>query len=454
MTMHTLSRWVDRLLDGPTTIECPQMEILGHDHEPPVFTGTGHIEICANTDMRFVMHATPRDGSEAFRKIMAAENNPYDHLQQFRMKAVGYDGTNWAGGWSKLRMGEQTRKIWRLSGPIHALHTHASGHGVAKNSSVELVYDQPLRLPIPMNMIKTVQRDGNDVFWSRSSGSKVLDVLGTRIEFFQAAEHKHIWAVANTSAKLPHPYLENWLSEPLNLLLGEVVAPRLKARNFGDGKATISLHRASGHRAQSLAACILREDPLGADTKFWGMYVDILTLISAARDTSGHRNFEAHPLTQYYWEIIQASRGSNWVLCMTLASTIEGIVKRMFSEDDRKSDWPQSDLDELKRIVKDWGGNNDLRSVVLNYLSGFKTKGIAKTLKSLTGTSGITKEQIDAWERLRNSSMHGEMAVPWSDAEQDARMDNLLELTHRLSEAYIKKELEKCASYPAPEPHS
>lgn len=31
--------------------------------------------------------------------------------------------------------------------------------------------------------------------------------------------------------------------------------------------------------------------------------------------------------------------------------------------------------------------------------------------------------------------------MPWSDKEQDARINNLIELTHCLSEAYIKREL-------------
>ena len=39
--------------------------------------------------------------------------------------------------------------------------------------------------------------------------------------------------------------------------------------------------------------------------------------------------------------------------------------------------------------------------------------------------------------------MHGEMVIPWSDEEQDVRIGNLIELTHRLSEVYIKRELEK-----------
>lgn len=443
MTVRTLSHWVDRLLQGATTIECPRMEILGYDHEPPVFTGPGSIEIGADTSMRFAMHGTPRDGAEAFRKIVDAQKNPYDVLRQFRINAVGYDGTEWSGGWTSLTLGEQRGNVWRLSGPIAALHTHVEGHGVAAKSSVELVYDQALRIPLSTPLVKTARIGESEVLRSVSAGSETLDVLGTRIAFHRSPERQHVWAVAETSSDLPHPYLENWLSEPLSLLLGDVVSPRLKCRNLRDGRAHISLHPSSAQAPDSLFACILREDPLGAGQRFWGMYRDILTVVAKATDAKGEPNFEAHPLTRYYWEIVQASKGSNWVLCMTLASTVEGIVKMMFSEGERKAEWPESDLDGMKALVAGWKGDSNLRSAVTNFLNGFKTKGIRKTLKPLVEQGVITADQVDAWSRIRNAAMHGEMVLPWSDEEQEGRIRSLSELTHSVSRAYIKRELER-----------
>jgi hypothetical protein len=367
MSAWTLSRWVDRLLKGAVTIECPHMEILGRDHEPPVFTGPGHIKIGADTKISFFMHATPHDGSDAFRRIVQAQKNPYEILHQFRVNAIDYGGTKWSGGWTRLTLGEELGSVWQLSGPIHSLHTGVEGLGVSDRNSVELVYDRPLRLPIPMNMVKTVYRDNEEVLWSRSSGTKTLKVIDTTIEFHCSADQEHVWAVADTSPSFPHVHLENWISEPLNLLLGEVVYPRLRARNFGNGKALIFLGSSSGPPATSLTANILREDPLGADERFWNLYADFLTVVATAKDSSGHKNFEAHPLTHYYWEIIQASKGTNWVLCMTLASVVEGTVKMMFSEAERKSDWPEGDIESLKEAVANWKGNDDLRSVVINY---------------------------------------------------------------------------------------
>lgn len=445
MTVRTLSCWVDRLLKGPTTIECPHIEILGRDHEPAVFTGPGHIKIGADTSISFYMHGAPRDGSDAFRRIVQSQKNPYERLHQFRVNAVEYDGTEWSGGWTKLSLGEQRGNVWQLFGPIHSLHIVVEGFGVSDRSGVELVYDRPLRLPIPMNMVKTVYRGDKEVLRSQSSGTKVVEVIDTTIEFYCSADREYVWAVAETSPTFPHVYLENWISEPLNLLLGEVVYPRLRARNIGNGKALIFLHPSSGSPATSLVANILREDPLGAGDRFWELYKDILTMVSMAKDCDGGRHFEAHPLTRYYWEIIQAANGTNWVLCMTLASVVEGIVKLMFSEAQRKSDWPEAEVNSLKQVVAGWKGDDSLRNLVINYIGGFKLKGVARTLKSLAEDGEITLVEIDAWKKIRNSSMHGEMVVPWSDAEQDDRILSLIDLTHKLSMAYIKRKLENSA---------
>src|SRR5690606_10529854 len=114
------------------TIECPRIELLGQDHEPPVFIGPGHIRVNSDTSMHFVMHGIPSDGSEAFKRIVQAKRNPYDIRHQFRMNAAGYDGTEWSGGWTTLTLGEEANNVWRLSGTINRLHTGANGFGVAE----------------------------------------------------------------------------------------------------------------------------------------------------------------------------------------------------------------------------------------------------------------------------------------------------------------------------------
>ena len=388
--------------------------------------------------MDFVMHATPRDSGEAFKKLIHAQKNPYDILDQFRLSATQYDGTEWSCGWVPIRLGETLDNIWQLTGSISSLMTVATGHFIAPTSSIEVIYTPKLRLPLSSTMTTSIQRDGVEVLRKMEPGGKTVEVAGTQIDFFVDPELDATWAVAATSADFCHPCAENWVSEPLCLLLGQLVFPRLVARNFGD-RADIWLHPSPLVQMETLAASILQEDPLGAHGRFWEAYCQTLTMISRARDEDGRRNFEAHPLTLYYHEVIQATRGSNWAWCLTLASAVEGVAKLLTPEAERRSDYVPEDIEGLKQHIKAWKGDKDLRGRILNSVALAETKGIVQILKKLKNEGAIDDGHINAWQTVRNQVMHGELVSPWSEQELEERMRLLAELMHRLSMKYIEQ---------------
>lgn len=434
---RTLARWT-RLLMVPNTIECPSMKILGRDFEEPVFTGTGQIHIRSRTQMEFTMNATPRDGAEAFKRLVRAQKNPYNVQDQFRLLATQYDGTEWNAGWTTLRMGDTLGDTWRLSGPVSSLMTNVSGLYVAPTSSIEVVYDSKLRMPLPLNMSTSIRRGDKEVLRKSEQGGKAIEVAGTQIDFFVDPELDATWAVAATSADFPHPYAENWVSEPFCLLLGQLVFPRLVARNFGD-RAAIWLRPSPLIKMDTIAASILQEDPLGAHDRFWEVYHQILTMIARSRYEDGRRNFEAHPLTHYYHEAIQATRGSNWVWCLTLASIVEGVAKLLTPEAERKSDYAPEEIEGLKTHIKAWQGDKDLRGRILNSVKLAESKGIVQILKKLKDEDTIGSDHIDAWQAVRNQVMHGELVSQGSERKLEGRMRLLTELMHRLSKKYIEQ---------------
>lgn len=434
-SMRTLSRW-RHLLKAPLTLDCPLMEITGRDFEEPVFTGSGQIHIRSRTEIDFVMHATPRDSGEAFKKLAHAQKNPYAVLDQFRLSATQYDGTEWSCGWVPIRLGETVGNIWQLSGSISSLMTAATGHFVAPTSSIEVIYTPKLRLPLSSTMTTSIQRDGIEVLRKMEPGGKTVEVVGTQIDFFVDPELDATWAVAATSTDFCHPHAENWVSEPLCLLLGQLVFPRLVARNHGD-RADIWLRPSPLIKMDTLAASILQEDPLGAHGRFWEVYCQTLAMIAQARDEDGGRNLEPHPLTRYYHEVIQATRGSNWMWCLTLASAVEGVAKLLTPEAERKSDYATKDIEGLKQHIKAWKGDKDLRGRILNSVALAETKGIVQVLKKLKDEGAIDSDHINAWQIVRNQVMHGELVSPWSEQELEERMRLLTELMHRLSMKYI-----------------
>jgi hypothetical protein len=402
--MSTLGSWDRKLLVVPSTIECPEMQLISaDDNEPPVFTGPGHIDIRSSTAIDFTMFATPADSADAWRRIRQARENPYEISEQFRLNATDYQGAEWECGWTQPTLKGMPKIGWPLRGNLNSLVTEASGPSVSTESSVELVFHPKFWLPMDKTMITVATVDGVEIEQHYTAGQQTVHVLGSEIKFFYTPSGESLWATAKTSDKLSHPYAENWLSEPLRVLLGQLICPRLVARNFGNGTAHIWLRPSPRGPRNSGIASLIRGNALSKGPEFWSLYSNLLTLIAEARDEVGYPNFEAHQITQFYEEIIQATRGSRWILCMTLASSAEGLVLMLVPP-------------------------------------GKKVK-VDNFLKTLVGQGLLTEENQRSWTTVRHAVMHGKLTSPWATKEEDSRILELADLVHRLTHILIREKV-------------
>ena len=317
----------------PSTIECPEMRLFGrHDQEGPLFVGPGHINIRSTTSIDFTMFATPTGERTQSSRL------PDPPEPEFRLFATDYDGTEWACGWTSPRVKGMPKVGNPLAGELRSLTTNVSGPWVAAESSVELILPK-LRLPMDKQLVAVYSISDEEFQRNVSPRRQTVQALGSEITFFYTPSNDALWVTARTSEKLPHPFAENWLSEPLRVLLGQLVFPRLVARNFGKGSAFVSLRASPPPLRHTGIASLLNEDPLSAGAEFWALYADLLTMVAEAKDLTGRPSFEAHRVTRFYEEVIQATQGSRWVLSMTLASTAEGLAKMVMSPEEKRSDF-------------------------------------------------------------------------------------------------------------------
>jgi hypothetical protein len=438
--MKTLDVWKSRLTAVPSTIECPKMRLLrGRDHEPPTFAGSGHIDIKSPRAIDFTIFAEAVDGSDAFRKLVRAHENPYEILDQFRLFATDYEGNEWACGWTRPKPKGTPRIGFPLTGSLESLVTQASGALVSTESSVELVFQPKIMLPTDKSMLSISLIDEVEIQRTWAPGEHSVRVLDSEIKFFYPPSDDSLWVTAKTSDKLPHPYAENWIGEPLRVLLGQLVYPRLVARNFGNGTAQVWLKSSPGHFSNSAIASLVEGNPWKAGSEFWDLYGKLLTMIAEARDGQGHPNFEPHEITRYYHELIQATQGSRWVLCMTLAGAAEGLARMLMPPDERKSDFGENDLESLKRTIQTWEGSEQLRSRVLSWFGFLQEKSVGSYLGTLVKRGVLKAESERAWKAVRNAVMHGELVSPWGTEKEDERLRSLAELVHSLTRELIRE---------------
>ncbi|MDP9421376.1 MAG: hypothetical protein M3Q19_00830 [Pseudomonadota bacterium] len=436
--IRTLQHWRSRL-QGPRTIECREIKLWGRDAEGAIISGPGRIQVISETDIRFWVYGTAENDGHAFAKITEAQRNPYDHMAQFRVFATDYEGLEWTGGYTQVRFFADTTHAWPLTGELDALTVVAIGHWVAKESSVELLLIPPIELPLG-EWSETVTRLKNEVVsYSRRPGCQVVKALGTKILFEMDTAGDALWITAKTSEKFTHPQAENWLTEPLRILFGALIYPRLMARNFGDGRSFVTLRPAPAVKRPSPMG-LLPPFPLPPNDRdqFWKLYAAILTMI--VKSPESERPFlQGHQVTRLYQELAQAERGSRWVILLTLASTAEALAKSIMRASDRKSEFPKKVLDSMQAHIEAWQTDSGLRDRMLSNLANVRSRSVLAFMRKLAERSVVDLAHVATWRRLRNSVMHGELVEPWSTEEGDQHLQEMIELVHSLTRARIAK---------------
>jgi hypothetical protein len=428
---RTLDHWRHQFTGTSRTIECRDMRLLGRDEEGDIFTGPGRIVI-DERGIRFFLYGKAADGPSAFRKYLAAGANPYDELEQFRLFATDYRGTAWTGGYTTVDFFADHNRDWPLTGELQGLSTHVSDFWVAKTAGVEMLLTPPVDLPLEEAMVTNTRIGDDHVFWSRGSGRQRLDALGSTITFELDPSEKALWITATASHKLPPTQAELWLAEPLRIMLGALIYPRLIARNFGNGTSSVTFLPAPTKRRPSpfgLMQPFVADSYPGRAADFWRLYIDILSMIAR----TDNQNLQYHQVTRLYEELIQTQKSSRWVMSMTLASTIEALAKSVMTETDRRSEYSDKDIAAMEKYFREWKGSKALLGHMLNNLGRAGERSILGFMKRLAREGVLDKDDVSIWRELRNAVMHGELTVPWSTEEGDRHMRQLIALTHALT---------------------
>jgi len=262
-----------------------------------------------------------------------------------------------------------------------------------------------------------------------------MEVLGSVVEAMTQPWSSELWICANTSEDLRHPYLENWLSEPLRALRGQLIYPRLVARNFEDGRAAVWVRPAPPLRT-TLGGCAsqLRNR---SPAEFWSFYERYLTYVARHRNADGHPEFEANELTRLHDEVIQARMaGSHWVIALCVASAVEGLVKLDPTFTSTPPDFTTEELAPAHKAISTLE-QAALRDRLKNSVSLLSRASVAKYLAQMERDGRITKAQLEAWRKVRNQVAHGNLFEPWGTREEHERLVRLIELFYRLTSVRI-----------------
>ena len=442
--MVTLDRWRE-FAATPKALVFPRLELIGRDHAPPIVTGAGEIRMDTPSQFAFTLSGTPTDIGYALRELNRHRDNPYDAQARPRLIGIDAAGIRWSGGYTIPHVTTRSSG-WTFGGEIESLLTNEQSAAVSLQAGTELIFLLRINDPMVFHLARYA-RDDRPAGESRRE--KVMEILGSTVHFVYEDSRSTLLITASHSPAFPALYAENWLGEPLRILFGQLIYPRIVARNFGDGRAQVSVRRSPGIIRGARWVALWGEDDLTQDNSaFWSTYTRLLTLIARARGKDGSPNFESNKITRLYEECIQAARGSRWVWALTFASSIEALVKMLIPKelipaqakaDEIEAKAHASNIAALVEHINLWSGDNRLKQIAISAAHRSAEITTIRALRNLKAHGVITAAQISAWETMRHAVMHGSLVSSYSTKEEDEQLLALAAMLHALTRELLRR---------------
>lgn len=406
------------------------MALLARDFEPPLAEGEGELEIVSEREFRYRMTGLPPDLKHSLHALNRERNEPYEPLNRFRLVMTGADGIEWMGGWTTPYIdadGDQ----WVLKGTVQSLSAVVQGPATGEGGA-EARFLIPRDHSASIIFRRFVRSDDGK---GGLQATRTIEALGVPVRFAFDSETNVLSISAGSSTDLPAHNAENWFGEPLRILFGQLVFPRLVERRFPDGRSMLWVRHSPAWTADSTWTALWNgDDRFTNDGDFFALYAGLLTLI--ARDAG----WESHTITTFYEEVIQSAQGSRWVMALTLASSIEGLARRLVPEGTLRTDADQAAIDSLVAHIEEWQGASRLRDAALNAVRRADAVSVQRALYILADRGAGTRAQVKSWIKIRNSVMHGKLVSPYSSKEDDQIILDLADLLRALT-----REAARCA---------
>jgi hypothetical protein len=425
---------IDRLtpfLLGPVTIRCPKMALMARDFEPPLAEGEGELEIVSEREFRYRMTGLPADLKHSLHALNRERDEPYEPLNRFRLVMTDADGTEWMGSWTVPHVDPDGDR-WVLKGTVPSLLASLQGAATGEGGA-EARFLIPRNHSASIIFRRFVQSDDGK---GGLQAIRTIEVLGVPVRFAFDGETDVLSISAGSSPALPAHNAENWFGEPLRILFGQLVFPRLVERRFPDGRSMLSVRQSPAWTADSTWTALWNgDDRFINDADFFALYAGLLTLI--ARDAA----WESHTITTFYEEVIQSAQGSRWVMALTLASSIEGLTRRLVPEGTLRTDADQAAIDSLVAHIEEWRGASRLRDAALSAVKRADAVSVQRALYTLADQGIGTASQVESWIKVRNKVMHGKLVSPYSSKEDDQIILDLADLLRALTREAARRAL-------------
>ncbi|EJT04435.1 hypothetical protein [Rhizobium sp. CCGE 510] len=424
----TLSRW-RHLMQRPLKIQFARMMLIGSDEQGELLNGEGHVEFPDDETIVYHMRGTSDDIQTLLSRRVSSDRDRYDARLGFRLQCVGADGAVFGSAWHipHLRPSEAGDGFLICTGEVRGFWIDEPLPVAAMNSTEVAVHIQSAS-ELDFSLHHLVR------------SGRTVHVFGEEIRFLYDRPHGTLWATVGGSGRFRFPFAENWLVEPFRILFAQLVYPRLIARNDGNGRAAVSVRTTSSFLPNTRWITLWSNDTRYTDCDgFWALYASILAFVVRSHEGAEDPDLDSTIVTELYEQIVLATQGSRWVWAMVIASSIENLLTKLMPEHGVNPSAKLADLEALSGHVRAWQGDANLRNSLLDTLARRRNLSPKNVLTAMKRARIISKGEFDAWEGLRNKSMHGNPISDYASSEADATMHELASLLHKVTLAVVNR---------------
>lgn len=406
---------------GSLELICPEMELLVCPaYHEIALSGTGVIRSDDLGRLYFRM-VSPFSPASTRHKSLFGSRPPgelYAPEDYVMLRALDEYGDEWRSSPLRIDLSKQI--------PVSGYHVWSHVVSIsrsrerkeANHSAVRILIPGAPELPFDMVTEERRSVDGRDIGFSFSTDHHKHSIDAATVIFRREED-----GFLSVSAFQEGVFLPTWpglMCHALGFAAAQTMAPVVIAREFRD-REDLSLQSGPYWRYSSMMHSPVPFTDLQGRRDFWRLVQLLFVYVDK-------QQIDPNPLLDELEGVRRGSQGSLQTACLTLAVGIESIAKLLL-DDEFSPLVSRPSIEPLFEHLDSWQGDAVLKERARGSLSRLGDIRAADLMYAWAKKTGVSKELVDAWKKLRDPKAHGDRVTRESGW---VRYCSAVELLHRM----------------------
>lgn len=398
------AREITALQKGRFKLDCPEMRLVrSSSASRRAFIGAGSILQDSNYQLTFVLHSTDTYSAdqviEDFRRLSSGQlGEIISDEDHYELVATDVKGREWRSE-DILPDIRQNRddKLTTCSGKLYQINSTVPAPTNTENleRSIKIFVGNSFRFPLNHSTMrerkykdKTILPTANALYFKKGDIAFLLEKQVKDRGF----------SIEATGLELDEN-IQIRLLETFQFLFARPILPMIVALNSLHTSSITIISRRE-RQTDSRLHPPLRLNISGITDDFCDLFRRYFDFVSLYHDP------RFHPISAQLNGVFYASAGYFENQAVALSIAIESILKDVFSTIGQPNEHTMLELDKAISYIHEWNGDEVIRTRIEGAINAMRQTRALDQLIALEEKKVITKDQRQAWQKIRNKIAH------------------------------------------------